>query len=250
MKRTSWVLGWLLGLTACSDPPPPSPPKEEVSVHAIRNFRRTPLTAEALTTLVGQADFAGTLALDVTESPIGDAGLRAVATSPHAGTIKALWIDRTGATDAGAAALGGADLPLEELYIGYNQIGPEGLRALLEAPKARWRILRLSFDPLTDAGAVLLASHPRLETLEHLDLVSVGVGDVGARALLGSTTLAQLAELDLSHNALGLESLVPLVDPRALPALRTLDVSGHCPASDVLARIRAARPNLELKTGC
>lgn len=214
---------------------------------AIQNFRAQKLDTAQLTEIVGKSTFASTIALDVTESPIGDGGLSALAASPHTLKLKALWVDKTGVTDKGAQALASAQAPLEELYIGYNKVGVVGLKALLGMSAARFQVLRLSFDPIGDPGAALLATAP-LGVLERLDLVSTGLTDAGGRAVLGSTTLAKLDTLDLSHNALSAQVLEPLLDPAHLPALKTLYLGGSTLDADLRRRVLAVRPNLVINT--
>ncbi|MCA9526725.1 MAG: hypothetical protein KC549_10585, partial [Myxococcales bacterium] len=205
--------------------------------------------AARLAALVGDAGFAAVMALDVTQSPIGDDGARALAQSPHTGKLKSLWLDRTGITDAGAQALGAASLPLVELYVGYNPIGPDGLKALLAAPAADYFILRLSFTRVGDAGAALLAQSPRLPKLQRLELTAAGLTDAGVRALLSSPGLERLDTLELGHNAAGPRAIEPLLDADKLPALRTLDLSGVPLDAALIEQVKARRPDLDVVTG-
>ncbi|MEZ4475049.1 MAG: hypothetical protein R3F60_30505 [bacterium] len=246
MRRIAAALA--LALAACSSDPAPAP-KEAKSMNPIQNFRSSKIDAARLQVLVADPAFASAIALDVTGSPVGEVIGEALAQSPHAGRLKSLWLDQTGLTDAQATALGGSKAPLVELYAGYNPLGPAGLKALLATPAARLVVLRLTFTRIGDEGAALLARHPRLDTLERLELTATGLTDAGIRALLGSTTLAHLAALELGHNTAGPRALEPLLDPAHLPRLQTLDVSGLAPDPALVEQVRAARPGLEVVTG-
>ncbi len=251
MRSLDVIIFIAISLASCSESTvaPQSPVKGDV-VSPILNFRKNPITVERLSALVSRAEFSSTIALDITGSQVGDDGLIAIAASPNARALRALWVDQVGAGDAGAAAIGRSSLALEELYIGYNRIGPDGLKAILEAPSARWKLLRLSFNALSEAGAQHLAKSQRLSQLKHLDLVSAGLGETGLRAILGSTSLRELETLDVSHNGQALRVLELLLDAGHLPSLRTLYASGLGCEPQLLKSVRQARAHLELTTDC
>ncbi len=88
---------------------------------------------------------------------------------------------------------------LESLRLTYNNLGDEGLAALLNSPQvARLRDLDLQANGLTDATAHLLASSPHLGRLERLVLVANFLSVEGMRALAASPHLGALRALDVS----------------------------------------------------
>lgn len=219
----------------------------------IKTFRGKSLDQAGLAALARDPSLANTMALDLNENPLGDEGLRILGESRHTGALKALWLTRVGATDAGVEALAQSDMPVEQLYLGFNQVGPAGVKALLGLKNARLAILHLAYNPLTDAGARLLAESPRLAALERLEVGATHLTEAGVRALLSSTTLARLDTLDLGTtgplpglNVVGPTALEPLLDPAHLPALQSLYVRGSTPDSALLERLAKARPQLEI----
>lgn len=88
---------------------------------------------------------------------------------------------------------------LASLRLTYNNLGDEGLAALLASPQcATLRTLDLQANGLTDATLRLLASSPHLTQLQTLVLVANFLSAEGLRALAASPHLGALQALDVS----------------------------------------------------
>ena len=137
---------------------------------------------------------------------IGDAGARALASSPYLTRLTTLVLTDTGIGPAGARAL--AESPylsqltsLELLGFDYttsNHIGDEGMRAVAGSEHmARLTCLRLPENGITAEGARALAASAYLGGLTYLELSANPVGPEGARALASSLFLNRLTYLGL-----------------------------------------------------
>jgi uncharacterized protein (TIGR02996 family) len=140
------------------------------------------------------------------DSPVGDAGARALASSPYLTRLTTLVLTDTGIGPAGARAL--AESPyLRQLtsleLLGFdwttsNHVGDEGVRALAGSEHlARLTCLRLPENGITAEGARALAESPYLGGLTYLELSANPVGPEGARALASSCFLTRLTYLGL-----------------------------------------------------
>jgi len=98
--------------------------------------------------------------------------------------------------------------------------------------------LDLSRTGITDAG---LAAVARMRELRHLDLRGTAIGDAGVEALGGLAALETLSLYGTGLSDAGLDSL-----QRGLPALRHLYVGDTAVTEQGLARLREARPQLEV----
>lgn len=221
------------------------PPKE---THEMLSFRGEDLSAAGLAEIVTRDDFAGTKVLDVKECPIGDQGLRAVAASAHAKTLTVLWADGVGATDAAARALADSpNLTLSELYLGFNDITGDGVRALASGrATAQLETLRLNFNPVGDPGARALAESQHMRSLKILFRAKTGLTDDGLRALAESPHLASLHWLEVTHNTITRDRLAALLDPARLPALTHLEVDLALVDDALKAHAATARPTLRI----
>jgi len=95
---------------------------------------------------------------------------------------------------------------LRLLSLGYNALGVDGVRALLDWPGLpNVTALNLSGNALGDSGAELLADHPGLSNLTSLNLAGNQIGPRGVEALAHSPHLRGLLALDLSGNVIGPE---------------------------------------------
>lgn len=128
-----------------------------------------------------------------------DEGVLALAGSPHLGRLRRLWVTRNEITAEGAAALASSTVlleGLEELDLGTNLIGDEGLGHLLASPHLRQiKVLRLRSTGLTEAGIRALCDPGnalRLPNLRVLDLSLNRLSDDAGRALLRASWMHQL----------------------------------------------------------
>jgi hypothetical protein len=111
--------------------------------------------------------------LDLSWNRFGDAGVLALASSPHLTTLTALDLGYNELTDRAAIAL--AQWPslsnLDTLELSTNRIGDAGLAALAESPHlGRLTALHLSNTAVGDAGAAALLDSPLLSRMEVLTL--------------------------------------------------------------------------------
>lgn len=89
---------------------------------------------------------------------------------------------------------------LETLWILNEQVGGHCALALAAIPFTQLRELRISCEPIGDAGAAALANAPCLASLRRLALTGCNLGDTGAVALASSPYLQQLEQLEVSGN--------------------------------------------------
>jgi hypothetical protein len=106
------------------------------------------------------------------------------------------------------------------LELVHNGLTAATLRAIFHRPAgaegaARLCELDLSFNPVGDDGARLLAKCPHLAKVTVLRLAGCGIGDEGARALADAPHLNEVEELALENNPIG--------DPGLRPWLKTND---------------------------
>jgi uncharacterized protein (TIGR02996 family) len=151
---------------------------------------------------------------DYFQSPVTDAGLHALAESPHLGRLTALGLSRNNITDDGLSALAAAPwlCGLSVLILGSNGLTGRGLRPLLEAPHPpRLTSLFLSDNALGDRAIEALARSPLLQEVTSLALSDNGLTDRAVNALITSPYLSKLTTLQLNRNN---------ISPRAQTRLR------------------------------
>jgi hypothetical protein len=110
---------------------------------------------------------------------------------------------------------------LRSLALYRNVLGPAGIAALLDASMPYLRRLVLARDAIDLLGAEALAGPTTLAQLELLDLHGNRLDGPAVRALTRAPLLAGLRSLNLSHNAIGAEGCAALA---ACPHLAELDV--------------------------
>jgi uncharacterized protein (TIGR02996 family) len=137
-------------------------------------------------------------------SEFGDAGARALASSPHLARLRSL-------------------------ELGDTNLGPEGFRALVQAlPLRHLTSLKLTgFDCTTsnhigDDGARALAEATHMTNLSCLWLMENCIGADGARALAGAAHLDSLTDLDLASNPIGTAGALALASSPFLSRLTKL----------------------------
>ncbi len=142
-------------------------------------------------------------ALSASHNPIGDEGLRVIATGTLFESVENLALADTGITAAGAQVV----------------IGPDSVYGLSS--------LDLSGNPLGDAGVEAIAASPYGSYLRTLNLNEVGATDRAARALASSPHLADLGYLEFKGNTLTDDGLAAL---RASPHLASCTIeTGEAP---------------------
>ncbi len=162
---------------------------------------------------------------------IGDAGVTALARSPHLARLRALHLHLQRIGPDGARAL--ADTPhltgLRSLIIRFSPLGPTGAEALINGPWTELSRLDLESNGLGDAGAAALAGAGRLVGLTELRLEKNRIGPAGAGALSRANWPRGLATLDLRNNPIGDEGARALCESASLGATKVLvsTLAGH-----------------------
>jgi uncharacterized protein (TIGR02996 family) len=130
--------------------------------------------------------------------------------------------------DALARALAASKFTrLECLYLGCEEIGPDGVTALAQSPVlANVHKLELGDNPIGDAGARALAGSPHLANLTALGVGCCQISSDGVAALAGSPHLAKLTHLNLWSCELTAEGVEVLADSPYLTRLAALTFDG------------------------
>jgi uncharacterized protein (TIGR02996 family) len=205
-------------------------------------------------------------------------GAEALARAPFAGTLRVLELPECEITAGGVQALAAAEAlgGLRHLDLGSNPVGVGGLAALarsrhlrglrrltlsgcnsarapldaaallnflaaLEAPDLRH--LKLDRLPVGVRGARVLAGGG-FANLTRLSLAGCGLREGGARALVESGGLANLAVLDMPDNGAG-KGVARLADPKVLPRLAGADLVRNRVPKWPLSRLRK-RPGVRV----
>lgn len=122
--------------------------------------------------------------LSLTNNPLKDDGVAALAKWPHLAQLDTLYLSKTGLTDKGLRALLAGPLPgLTRLFVSGNKLGGAGMAEIAAAAK-------------------------RLPNLARLEVVDCGLDDAAATTLLAAK-LPRLRSIDAREN-----KLVSELDPR------------------------------------
>jgi uncharacterized protein (TIGR02996 family) len=162
--------------------------------------------------------------------------------SPLAGRLKSLGVDSQRMGPAGAEALAATSFDkLRSLDLAGNDLGDEGVRALVAAPwLPRLHFLSLTYNGLGPGGVRVLADAP-LAGLRELDLSQNDLGREGARALARAPFLARLHRLSLAWTKLDEEALLALLASPHLTGESIIEVGhnlvGWQQARDLLGRL-------------
>ncbi len=131
--------------------------------------------------------------LSVSRNPLGDEGLRVIATGSRFESVESLALAETGVTAVGAGVVIGPDsvYGLSSLDLSRNPLGDEGVEALAASPYGSYlRSLYLDGVGATDRGARALASSPHLADLGYLQFRGNDLTEAGIAALRASPHLA------------------------------------------------------------
>ncbi|MCU0704825.1 MAG: TIGR02996 domain-containing protein [Fimbriiglobus sp.] len=151
--------------------------------------------------------------LNLVGSPIGDAGMAALCRSRLGETLRRVEFPNTQITDAGVKAM--VNSPLfaimhgSRLNLNMNRIGDEGLKALTES-EYLLRFREIAFrsgeeqhqqNHISDDGIEALAASPYAANLQFLDFWRNRITDRGALALARSPYLNKVLDLSVKENA-------------------------------------------------
>jgi uncharacterized protein (TIGR02996 family) len=129
---------------------------------------------------------------------IGDEHLVALAAGAFP-NLKALDLGYGGVSARGIDAICRTAWPLEQLELWANKIGDDGVTALANASFTRTiRELVLGYNEIGDDGAAALAAG-NWPKLERIVFRGDPIGEAGARALAGSTTMPALRSLKFEN---------------------------------------------------
>lgn len=161
-----------------------------------------------------------------------------------ASPVRALWSRDVGNKVAADFAKLALLSRIEHLALPECKLDARGLAAILASPHLqRLKRLGLAYNSLRGAAPMaLLAAWPALETLESLTLhANPRLKDDDLIPLLACTRAAKLEELMLGGTLIGLDGMVVLARHCALPALRTLSLTGCRLEGGDLRALRGAR---------
>ena len=232
------------------------------------------LSEQDVRLLANSSDLAQVWHLSLVRCWFLDAGLHALAASPHFTKLTHLALDSGGfgLTSAASEALFRSRVVERVRYLVLNQnlLGTPGLEQL-----ARWRnihrvkhlglqgtcvdsgglaklvtsnlseleMLNLNGNRIGDAGAELLARTAGLSSLLGLQIGGNQVAQDGIRALSRASHLQSLRLLDLSHNPVGADGASALASSTAFPKLERLLLRGASIGAEG-ARALATSPHL------
>ena len=163
--------------------------------------------------------------LDLSGHRIGDRGAEALAMSEL--SLIAIDLSRNELGADGVAALLDSTVTasLEWLALDGNRLGAEGAAAIARAAHLdKVRSLSLDAANLGADGAKALAAAKHLKPVD-LSLRANAIGPDGAEALAGSRLLDSVTRLDLADNALGASGAGVLVESGTLRSVEWLDLS-------------------------
>ncbi|MGL4550871.1 MAG: TIGR02996 domain-containing protein [Gemmataceae bacterium] len=198
----------------------------------------TGLAPGAMAYLVTQPLLDAVRELSVQESRIGNAGLAALAASPHLTGLRVLRLAQAGIGGRSAGVLAWPHLPhLHTLDLSQNHLWDENLHALLAAGLPEVRHLHLGYNNLGDEGVAVLAGSPLADGLESLNVAgNRAVGDAGLTRLAA----LKVRRLDAS------QAIPTEAGLRALGAMETLEELGldRCELGDARMKELAFAPGL------
>jgi uncharacterized protein (TIGR02996 family) len=172
----------------------------------------------------------------------GDGVAAALGRAPGLRNLESLSFGRVG--PAGVAALAGSPYltRLKTLYLNGNPVGDDGAEALAASPHlSALEFLQLNHSGVGDRGVMALARSEHLTLLQTLYLGGGNpITDAGALAVASAAGLPRLVELHLWESQIGEAGARALADFAERRGLRTLNFLG-CPIPVALARELALR---------
>ncbi len=144
--------------------------------------------------------------LNLLACTIGDGGMAALCRSRLAESLRSVEFPNTGISDAGVTALVASPLfghmHGPRLNLMMNRIGDDGLKAIAASEHLlRFRELVLRENVVGDAGIEALAASPFAANLQFLDFWRNRITDRGAMALAKSPHLNKVVDLSVKENA-------------------------------------------------
>lgn len=178
--------------------------------------------------------------LDLHHQALGAPGAAALAQARARATIARLDVSINDLGDDGVAALLGPSWPsLCHLDLGFNGMTDRGVHALTRAHLPAMRTLLLRGNPITDQSVHTLTTTPLAAQLDALGLQQTRLSVDGIAALLAAPHARRWRILDIRYNELGDELVEVLCDGDALRHIETLYLSGNLLTERALERLRA-----------
>jgi Ran GTPase-activating protein (RanGAP) involved in mRNA processing and transport len=114
------------------------------------------------------------------------------------------------------------------LDLNWNEIGPEGTKALANSPSLQHlKVLKLYDNYIGDEGASALAKSTGFQSLEILELGDNRISDTGAKDIANNTSFHHLKQLDLSLNYIGDKGAIAIANSTKLHRLEVLRLGGN-----------------------
>jgi hypothetical protein len=181
------------------------------------------------------------IACKVGAPPFPDDWIVRLAQTPALAQVRELDVGQTDMTLAGLRALLASPYltELRQLRVSFCEVGDEGAELVAGCAKLAGLLsLKMSFCSVGDAGVQALASSPYLTGLRVLKLWGDGdrttgrrgersISDDGARAIAGSANFRNLVALRVRENSIGDEGAVALAESPHLNDLMYLYISGN-----------------------
>ncbi len=208
----------------------------------LSHFVAEEMESSAFVSLLGARWFDYLQVLGVLRGSLDDDALVALSRSPVAATLRMLGLSGHRIGIAGFAALADGMRFPNLTTLEFNQVGgttpsaPE-VRAVVRQLGLRLRFLELIGWPLKSGGAKALGANPALAGLKMLRLSGCDIGDSGAKALLDSSHLQNLVELNLDSNKIR-SGADALTDREVMPCLGVCRLDGNAIPKDSVARLK------------
>lgn len=150
-------------------------------------------------------------ALDIGENYLSDIGAGFLAQAACLDDLKTLRLDRCELGRTSGILLADASLfySLRKLDLNDNNLGGDGIQAILKRGPEELHTLQVANNDLLDEGAAFLASAPEAHGLQAIDLRNNGLGDASAAALAASEHLGQVLVLGLTNNQIDTSPTAP-----------------------------------------